>query len=225
MHNLPIKIVGNKITVDFLAKETHFSVILNESSDDSKASRGQTEIWVTVGDPSKESATIRKSASLTGQVVNQKNEPVSGVTIKASSRPSTPSISECTVTFDIERQSGSDGKFEFPDIASGSVSLWILSEKVALPDRLAALTLNAGDNAEQTLIVKPACQISGRVVDTAGKPVPGVKLSIGKVVFTDAEGKYSGYANSSHVFANILEMPPGYLGPFDSQVGAKSNQI
>jgi hypothetical protein len=63
----------------------------------------------------------------------------------------------------------SDGKFEFPDIACGSVNLWILSEKVSLPDRLAALTLNAGESAEQILVAKPACRVMADLSEFSDK--------------------------------------------------------
>ena len=115
-------------------------------------------------------------------------------------------------------------------VVAGTATVYMQPEEgdkaFADTSKLQNLQLKAGETSEYVVEFKAGKKIRGRVVDTDGKPVQGVRLSISnRSATTDEDGNYEAAAASNgQNYMQVTAVPDGYVMPFQAWLNMAPSQ-
>lgn len=119
-----------------------------------------------------EKVELRPGEPITGTVVDPDGMPLAGVKVQGYSKASATDFRDYgSFTDTVTDQSG---KFRLPLVKGGIGVFWVLPTEYASTSR--EVNKERGDVGEIKL--RPGVRVSGRVVDTEGKPVGGIPVNI-----------------------------------------------
>ena len=129
---------------------------------------------------------LKRNCSLSGKVIDEKNNPVAGAEVKAEIRLKKYTCSHHRKT--AVTKTAPDGSFEFKDLAPREYKISVDSENLFSEPAVVSVS-NDLNYAEFKM--KPDCCIKGKVETADGKPVSGVKLMAnGKNAVSGADGSF-----------------------------------
>jgi hypothetical protein len=102
-----------------------------------------------------------------------------------------------TITDALSTRTGADGRYKLPAIPPGTYGVRFRNERFKLADRYEYVYLRT-ESYEVDMVLEVGVMAGGRVLDAAGRPLPGVDIQVvGKdsvaFVKSDAEGRWEGH--------------------------------
>jgi len=132
-------------------------------------------------------------ALLRGRLLDEEETPVVGARVVLTWQPSSPEDPERQTGAPVERTgvSGREGRFEIRDAPSGTVRLAVTARGYAPVEGFEADVPWPDPDRELTVTLTRGALLTGRISTNSGKPIPGVRISVGVTGTTaDDEGAY-----------------------------------
>jgi beta-lactamase regulating signal transducer with metallopeptidase domain len=130
------------------------------------------------GRPFFENVDLRPAKEITGLVETPDGKPAPGIKVMAYSNTSKTKAGEFEYGSFAEAKTDKDGHFRIWIITPGPAVFWILPDKFAPSTHVIKDPTKRGDMGR--FVMNPGLILRGRVLDTEGKPVPGIFVEADK---------------------------------------------